>query len=159
MFILAILLSPTLLNRAEARAWQGVEPSSRVQTWIEAANVFRKYPWVGAGPGAEVAHVNYINASHGSELLTDAHNTWLSVLAHTGVVGFIPFAVATGMLIARMRSRLDVTPQGAWRSGLELALLASLLYPSLSGSLEDSRHVWVLMGMVHAAQTPKLVTE
>ena len=159
IFMLAILLSPTMLNHAEARAWDAVEPSSRVQTWIDAARVFRDYPWVGAGPGAEVAHVNYINASHGYELLTDAHNTWLSVLAHTGMVGFIPFAVATGMLIARMRSRLDVTPQGAWRSGLELALLASLLYPSLSGSFEDSRHVWVLMGMVHAAQTPALAQE
>jgi hypothetical protein len=156
IFVLAILLSPTLLNSAEARVWPGLEPSSRVQTWIEAAKVFREYPWVGAGPGAEVAHVRYINASHGSELLTDAHNTWLSVLAHTGVIGFIPFAVATGMLVVRMRKRLDVTPQGAWRSGVELALLSSLLYPSLSGSFEDSRHVWVLMGMVHAAQTPRV---
>jgi len=156
IFVLAILLSPTLLNSAEARAWPNLEPSSRVQTWIEAANVFREHPWVGAGPGAEVAHVRYINASHGSELLSDAHNTWLSVLAHTGMVGFIPFAVATGMLMVRMRKNLDVTPQGAWRSGLELALLSSLLYPSLSGSFEDSRHVWVLMGMVHAAQTPRV---
>ncbi|HEX8031323.1 MAG TPA: O-antigen ligase family protein, partial [Vicinamibacterales bacterium] len=157
-FVLAILLSPTLLTTAEASVWTSIEPSSRVQTWIEATKVFLTSPWVGAGPGADVAHVSYINASSGSELLTDAHNTWLSVLAHTGVFGFIPFAVATGMLMARMRRTLDVTPQGAWRSGLELAFLSSLLYPSLSGSFEDSRHVWVLMGMVHAAQTPASVT-
>ncbi|MEO7156400.1 MAG: O-antigen ligase family protein [Vicinamibacterales bacterium] len=154
VFVVAILVSPTVLNHAEARDWDGIEPSSRVQTWVAAAEVFREHPWVGAGPGAEVAHVAYVNASHGYELLTDAHNTWLSVLAHTGLLGFVPFAVAIGMLIARMRQRLDVTTRGAWRSGLELALLAGLLYPSLSGSFEDSRHVWILMGMVHAAQTP-----
>ena len=157
VFALGVLVSPTMIQRGMPRTWNEVEPSSRVLTWIDSVATFRRHPWLGAGPGADVAHVSYINASQGSEFLTDAHNTVLSVLAQTGIQGFIAFAVVIGLLIVPMRRSVDVTPAAAWQSGCELALIAGFLYPSLSGSFEDARYVWVLIGMVHAAQHPIVI--
>lgn len=155
--VLAILPSPTML---QATGTAPFEPSSRLQTWSDASRTFLARPLIGVGPGADVAHVTYVNASHQVEYLTDAHNTWLSILAQTGLVGFACFAVVIGLLVARMRVHLDLSTHGAWRTGCELALLASVLIPSLSGSFEDARHVWVLMGMVFAAQhAPPAVIE
>ncbi|MEO7135677.1 MAG: O-antigen ligase family protein [Vicinamibacterales bacterium] len=147
--VLAILPSPTMLQATNLAHF---EPSSRLQTWADASKTFFARPLLGAGPGAEVAHVTYVNASHQVEHLTDAHNTWLSVLAQTGLIGFACFALVIGMLIRRMRFDRDFSAEGAWRTGVELALLASVLIPSLSGSFEDARHGWVLLGMVYGAQ-------
>jgi O-antigen ligase len=154
--LLAILPSPTML---QATGNAPFEPSSRLQTWSDASKTFLARPLTGVGPGAEVAHVTYVNASHQVEYLTDAHNTWLSVLAQTGLVGFACFAIVIGLLVSRMRVQLDLTQPGAWRTGCELALLASVLVPSLSGSFEDARHLWVLMGMVYAAQRPLVIAQ
>lgn len=149
VFTAATVVSPTMLQRDAVRQF---EPSSRVLTWIDAARTFIEHPVFGAGPGADVANVRYLNASQLLEHLTDAHNMWLSVLAQTGGVGFLCFAALIGMLLVRMRTRIDLTREGAWRTGCELALIAAVLYPSLSGSFEDTRHVWVVLGLVHAAQ-------
>lgn len=151
LFVLATLGSPTMLLRDDV---PGVDfkPSSRVLAWEDAALTFAAHPLLGAGPGAAVAHVNYVNASRGSELLTDAHNTWLSVLGQYGLLGFTAFAAIIAMLVARMRFPVVITPASAWRTGCELALVAALLYPSLSGSFEDTRHIWLLLGLTHAAQ-------
>jgi len=146
---LAILPSPTMLQATNLAQF---EPSSRLQTWADASKTFLARPLLGAGPGADVAHVTYVNASRQVEYLTDAHNTWLSVLAQTGLIGFACFAVVIGVLIRRMRFDRDLSAQSAWRTGGELALLASVLIPSLSGSFEDARHAWVLLGMVYGAQ-------
>ena len=146
---LATLPSPTML---QATSLGRFEPSSRLQTWVGAAKTFVAHPLLGAGPGADVAHVTYVNASRQVEYLTDGHNTWLSVLAQTGLIGFACFAVVNGVLIARMRLAPQTTAESAWRTGGELALLASVLFPSLSGSFEDARHGWVLLGLVYGAQ-------
>ena len=148
-FFLATLPSPTML---QATSLAQFEPSSRVQTWVGASATFLAHPLLGAGPGAEVAHVTYVNASRQTEYLTDAHNTWLSVLAQTGLIGFACFAVVIGVLVRSMRFDRHPRADSAWRTGAELALLASVLMPSLSGSFEDARHGWVLLGMVYAAQ-------
>lgn len=151
LFVLATLGSPTMLLRDDL---PGIDfkPSSRVMAWEDAALTFAAHPLLGAGPGADVAHVDYVNASRGSELLTDAHNTWLSVLGQYGLLGFAAFAMIIAMLVARMRFPLTLTTERPWRTGCELALVAALLYPSLSGSFEDTRHIWLLLGLTYAAQ-------
>jgi len=151
VFVLATLGSPTMLLR-DADPGGNFVPSSRVLAWTDAAGTFAEHPWLGAGPGADVAHVDYRNASKGSELLTDAHNMWLSVLAQYGVFGFASFAAMIGMVVSRMRVSAVLSREGAWRRGCELALIAALLYPSLSGSFEDTRHLWLLIGLTYAAQ-------
>ena len=152
-FVLATLLSPTMLQRSGTLTSLPLEPSSRLMAWRDAAATFLANPWLGAGPGSDVAHVSYQNASHFQEFLTDAHNTFLSVLGQTGLVGFACFLWILVPLVARMRMPPDLTPHRAWRSACECALMAAVLYPSLSGSFEDTRHVWIVLGLLHAAQS------
>lgn len=151
-FVLSILLSPTMLERGSDLRNAPLQPSSRVMAWRDSIATFVQHPLVGVGPGNDVAHVHYLNASHFQEFLTDAHNTFLSVLGQTGVIGFACFALMLAPMVARIRTTPDLSDAGTWRTACEYALVAALLYPSLSGSFEDTRHVWVLLGLVHAAQ-------
>lgn len=84
----------------------------------------------------------------------DPHNLWLSVLAQQGVLGLLAFSAVVGALLIRFKPvRTCGSEIGVLRTGLELALVGGLLYPSLSGSFEDTRHLWVLMGLVASVQT------
>ena len=153
LFVVAVTISPAaLVERDASGEWAPrFEPSSRLQTWGGAWQTFRSHPWLGVGPGVDVTHVRYVNASGAVEQLTDAHNTWLSVLAQQGVVGGIAFIVLTAWLIWPLRSADALPPERRWLySGLVFALAAGALYPSLAGSFEDARHLWVLMGLLAA---------
>lgn len=128
------------------------EPSGRLLTWTGAWHTFLAHPLFGQGLESESAHVHYITAS-GPQFLTDAHNTWLSIMAQQGLAGLLAFAWVVGYLIRR--SRYFAAPTGVLpsvRASLELALLGGFLYSSLTGSLENTRHVWALMGIVAAVQ-------
>jgi O-antigen ligase len=145
VFLLAVTISPASLPT--------LAPSSRVLTWTGAWHTFLAHPLLGRGLGLEVADVRYLNASGSYELLTDAHNTWLSVMAQDGVVGLAALALVVFTLARRMRMPdFAEPPASIVRRGLELALLGGFLYQTLSGSFENTRHVWVLMGLVDAAQ-------
>jgi len=150
-FFVATTLSPTMFVGGQSN-WL-IEPSSRVQTWTSAWHTFAAHPWLGKGHGLEVADVTYLNASGLIESLTDAHNVWLSIAAQNGVPGLMAFAVVVGLLVVRARpSVTEGAPMAVIRTGVQLALVAGLLYASLSGAFEDTRHLWVLMGLVAAAQ-------
>lgn len=163
LFVVAITVSPAALversasgeatyAKATAPKWAPrFEPSSRLQTWSGAWQTFRAHPWLGVGPGVDVTHVRYVNASGAVEQLTDAHNTWLSILAQQGALGLVTFLVLTAWLVLPLRSADSLTPRNRWLfSGLAFAFAYGVLYPSLSGSFEDTRHVWVLMGLLAA---------
>lgn len=141
-FLAATTVSPT-----------GEGPSSRVMVWNEAWQVFLQNPLLGIGLGEEVAHVHYLNASGELEYLTDAHNLWLSILAQQGLVGAAAFALVIALLIwPAERLSPSGEPRAVRRSGLVLGLLAGVLYAGLSGAFEDTRHVWVLMGLAASAR-------
>jgi hypothetical protein len=145
VFLIAITISPVSIQTLAA--------SSRVLTWTGAWHTFLAHPYLGRGLGLEVADVRYLNASGSYELLTDAHNTWLAVLAQDGVVGLAALALVVVTLARRIKMPdLAAPPISIVRRGLELALIGGFLYQTLSGSFENTRHVWVLMGLVDAAQ-------
>jgi hypothetical protein len=144
-FLAAITVSPVSI--------QTLAPSSRVLTWVGAWNTFLAHPYLGRGLGLEVADVRYLNASGSYEVLTDAHNTWLSVMAQDGVVGLAALALVIVTLARRIKvPDLTAPPASIARRGLELAFVGGFLYQTLSGSFENTRHVWVLMALVDAAQ-------
>ena len=155
LLLMATTVSPVTFARGRT-FWDAVnhlEASSRFQTWRGALDTVLLHPWLGAGPGLPVAHVAYLNASGGSESLTDAHNMWLSVGAETGLLGFAAFCAVMLPLILRLQQvTMSGPPAMVLRSGFELALLGAVIYPGLSGSFEDTRHVWVLIGMVAGLQ-------
>ena len=85
--------------------------------------------------------------------LTNAHNTWLSIMAQQGFAGVCAFAWVVIHLARRFR--LFAGPRdgtAALRASLELAMLGGFLYSTLTGSYENTRHVWALMGLVAAVQ-------
>ena len=129
-----------------------VVPSSRALAWATALETFRQNPVLGKGVGMEVAAARQVKPSGRPELLTDAHNSWLSIAGQEGIIGLLAFAGLTFFLFKRLLPLgPDANPHTLIRAGLCLAFVDAFLYQSLSGSFEDTRHLWVLFGMMAAA--------
>jgi O-antigen ligase len=100
---------------------------------------------LGVGPGLPVAATTY----HG-RYFTDAHNAWLNVAGQAGLLGVVALVgvVATICVQAwKARPIADITEpvRASW-----CAFVGAVLFGSLSLSLEQSRHVWVLLGLLAA---------
>jgi hypothetical protein len=129
-----------------------VEPSSRVLTWQTALETFGAHPLFGKGVGLEVSHTDYLDASGRRQHLTDAHNLWLSIAAQEGVFGLMAFISIVFFLYRRLiRSRGDSEPRRIAGIGLGIAFTGAVIYQGLTGSFEDARHLWVLMGLIISA--------
>jgi putative inorganic carbon (hco3(-)) transporter len=129
-----------------------LRPSSRLLTWIGSFHTFVAHPWFGKGVGLHVVEIGYTNPSGVYEWLTDAHNTWMSVLAQDGIVGLAAMTSIVIMLLRGTRVSLASREQ-TLRTGLTVAFVAGFLYQAFSGSFENTRHVWVLIGLLAASQT------
>lgn len=132
-----------------------LQPSSRALVWMDAFRTFRAHPLLGQGVGTKAANVAWRNPSGVLEQLTEAHNVWLSVGAQEGTLGLLAF----GSLVAYLCWRWRRHPlEGGAPSNVALALGAAfcgaLLYQGLTAALEDTRHVWVLVGLFAAATDP-----
>lgn len=129
-------------------------PSVRMMTWMAAASSFSQHPLVGAGLGSQVIAVKYIAPSGIGHVLTDAHNVFLNVAMHCGLVGLIPMALLmTG--VWRLTLPLRLAGNDILRVGLGLAWLNAFAYQGLTGSYEDARHLWVLLGLLLAGSRLK----
>ena len=95
-----------------------------------------------------IANSSYINPSGGHETLTDAHNTYFSILGETGLVGFLAFFSIICFVIYRL---LQKTPDNKFHKTIKfcliLALIDAFFYQSMTGSYEDMRHLWFLLGL------------
>lgn len=129
-----------------------VEPSSRVLTWQTAYETFRENPLLGKGVGLEVSKTDYLDASGRRQHLTDAHNLWLSIAAQEGVFGLCAF-LSIVFFICRLLVKFptDSEPRRTIIIGLGIAFIGAVIYQGLSGSFEDARHLWVLMGLIVTA--------
>jgi O-antigen ligase len=103
------------------------------------------HPWLGAGLGKPLASVTFVAPSGAVQHLTDAHNVWLSVAGHMGVVGVIALGAVLVVALGRHRPRLDAAPIP---KALMLAFVGTFLYDGLTYSLEDTRHIWLLIGLL-----------
>jgi len=150
-FFLATLVSPVTRGRGGVVLPTGrrVEPSSRVLVWQTAFATFRQYPILGRGLGAQVSSVEYLNASGRLEHLTDAHNCWLSIAGQGGVLGLATFLAVILYLVRNEETHREDDANGLLRWGLRTAFIG-FLYQNLTGSFEDTRHLWVLIGLVAA---------
>jgi len=154
LFFMSVTISPAPLSRTTLMATLlHPEPGQRVLTWIDGWHTFLAHPWTGRGLDANSADVHYVAASGIRYHNTVAHNTWLSIMAQQGLTGLVAFLWVVLHLVRRFRLRGGVFDKtSALRMGLELALIGGFLYPSLTGALENTRHVWALMGLVAAVQ-------
>jgi O-antigen ligase len=128
-----------------------IVPSVRVETWRSALDTFLHQPLLGRGVGMPIANAAFTDPSGESHLLTDAHNTYISLLGETGLVGFVTFMCVVFFAAASLtRWKPDSEEHKTIRLCLLLAMLDSFFYQSLTGSYEDTRHLWVLFGMAAA---------
>ncbi len=119
-----------------------LEPSSRLMTWRAASATFLQHPLLGIGVGLDTCRVAYLDLSDRHQLLTEAHNAFINVAADSGLLGF---AATFGIVLffARRINSKDNTTRI-----LAIALVCGFLYHGITGSFEDSRHLWALMGLV-----------
>jgi hypothetical protein len=110
--------------------------SGRFGIWTESHEVFRSRPIHGAGLDAHRAAI-----PTGKE----AHNTYVSVLAETGVIGLLLFGGVMLSVVARVRS--SVASDGRYW----IVQLAVLAIGAMSLSLEDSKSVWIFLSLAVAS--------
>ena len=145
--VLALLSLGVILVSTTALLEGDLEPSVRLLNWKEALEDWGAHPLAGAGPQATSIEVRYRAPSGATHRLTDAHNIWLSVASQTGILGL---AALLALILYSVRKAPSRVP--GLRNALRVALVGTWLIHGLSGSFEDSRHLWVLLGMLAATE-------
>ncbi len=145
------LFSHTAEGNSVPLAAGEISRSHRAEAWRTSFQSFLQSPILGRGIDVPVADSRFIDPSGNHQLLTDAHNTYLSVLAETGAVGFVAFAALIVLIFAGL-SRKVLLNHLSYSAALALiiALIDACLYQGLTGSYEDTRHLWVLFGVALA---------
>ncbi len=149
----AALVSPDTNNTTQEIALpfieKKLEPSVRVLVWQDTLQTVRQYPWFGKGTGTDIANLRYEVLSGMQLLLTDAHNNWLNVLGQIGVFGLAAFMLLLIYLIKRCKFVIaDGKDEQYIHVALSIAFVTAFLCQGLSGSYEDARHLWVLVGLI-----------
>jgi O-antigen ligase len=124
-------------------------PAGRFLTWSAAFDEFLRHPLLGHGIGINAVLVRYRTPSGDLQQLTDAHNIFLNIAAQAGVVGLAGLMVLIGYA-----ARLTFSDAGASRAirlVLGLTFLNAFVYQGLGAGFEDTRHLWVLLGLLTAA--------
>jgi len=125
-------------------------PAGRFLTWSSAFNEFLRHPWLGHGIGIDAAFVRYRDPSGNLQELTDAHNVFLNIAAQAGVVGLAGLGALIAYVVRLTFSR-GIGGSPVVRLVLGLTLLNALVYQGLGVGIEDTRHIWVLLGLLAAA--------
>jgi O-antigen ligase len=126
-------------------------PSARMLVWTGAIDTFLSHPLTGIGLGKPVASIVFSNTDGSTSLLTDAHNSFLSVAAQEGAVGLVAFTALVILILKRWIENVRKAKSINILAAVGLALACSFVYQGLTGSYEDARHLWVLIGIFMAA--------
>ena len=126
-------------------------PTGRVLTWSAAFREFAAHPLLGHGIGVDAVHV-YFESPSGGQHLTDAHNSFLNIAAQCGLVGLAGELLLVWWVFRQSPPWLVTGPNlGMIRLALGLGFLDAFAYQGLSGSFEDARYLWLLLGLFMAA--------
>ena len=121
-------------------------PAVRLLAWLAAARTFAAHPLVGCGIGIDPVHVPYVHPTGEFAVVTDAHNTLLSVAAQAGLPGIIGLGAVLLVAIRQMARG------GMVSFGLALAFVGGILVQGLVGAFEDARHLWFAYGLMLVAR-------
>ena len=119
----------------------------RVEIWRDSAQVFIQHPIAGVGTDAHRAAIapRLEQRSAYKKAEKEAHNTYVSVLVETGLVGFMLFAF---IIISLIRRVLQRTGWDRWYWSVQLAVLA---LGAMTLSLEDSKALWIMTSLAVAS--------
>jgi O-antigen ligase len=127
-----------------------IDPSSRVMTWMGAWETFVANPLTGRGLGQDACRITYFDLSGQNQVLTDAHNTFLNVAAEAGIFALAAIVMICLYFVRRLFPLKIDSKTDQLRVGLILAFVGAFIYQGISGSFEDARHLWVLIGLIAA---------
>jgi putative inorganic carbon (hco3(-)) transporter len=161
LFALWPSIRATTLYQKRGAETTNVHLRSRLQDWsIQLAAQKPVFGW-GYGSFDRVKNTSGLTAAGGVSirllLETTSHNSYLTILVETGVIGLLlyalPFLTLAGLAVARVRAR---TPE----SWVIVGTLASLFVVALSGVTLDLRFFsfaqvlpWILLAILRGATT------
>jgi len=128
-----------------------LESSVRVLVWQNSVNKSLENPFFGKGTGAPVALFRYKTLAGTNHLLTDGHNIWLNIFGQAGVFGLIALFCLVAHLISRLRFKS--AHNNHTLLALSCAFVGAFLYQGLTGSFEDARHLWIVIGLIIVVST------
>jgi O-antigen ligase len=150
-FFAFCLLVYTAVYPTKHGAEISLTPSPRWHTWTTSFHSFLAHPIFGNGLGVPLADVRNVTPAGVHEYLTDPHNAWLSVAGQTGVVGLVAYCALVVWLFRSIRGGNIVGETPAIIRSALFGAFVVVLYQTMSGSVEDMRHVWLLFGLIAAA--------
>lgn len=131
-----------------------VYPSSRFMVWIDSFNTFTQNFWFGRGVGQPSCRVLFLNYDGFYSLLTDAHNIYLSVASQNGIFGLIAIlAIAAYFLRKIIPVILLMENRNLPYAAFGIAFITAFVYQGIFASFEDARHLWILKGLILAAES------
>jgi O-antigen ligase len=150
VILVATLAPPELLSRIGSAATEFSGAGDRAEViWSRSLDVFWDHPVVGVGFNAHRAAVPLgFHITRGvahSSLAKEAHNTPISILVETGIIGFAIF-VALAVTLLRAVSVLPRPQVRYW-----VTQLAVISVGAQTLSLEESKAVWFFFGIAIAA--------
>ena len=129
-----------------------IDPTQRLLAWRDALGTFLQHPLFGKGVGLGVANVRFQAPSGQMQILTDAHNTFLSIAGQAGILGLATFlALMIATLRRGMIFRIGEVTKKPISLAMTIAFVSGIAFQGLVGSFEDARHLWVLLGLIVAA--------
>jgi len=122
---------------------EGSALSGRWGIWVASSHAFLERPLTGSGLDAHRAAVSedLDNVRTFKGIEKEAHNTYISVLVETGIVGFLIFVVMIVTVVKRIRS---LTGWRAWYWATQVSVLA---IGAMSLSLEESKSIWIFLSL------------
>jgi len=103
----------------------------RVELWRESVAVLAQHPLLGIGSGAIISNIG-----------SAAHNTFVSIAAETGFIGFILFLLILGLVVVQALN----LPRGL--SGLWLTIIMIWVIAVFSLSWEFKKLTWIILSFV-----------
>lgn len=119
--------------------------ANRVHLWSVAFRVWSNYPLLGVGPDNYIQYLTTVASSWGLEKVKNPHNTYFTLLAQTGILGFGAF------LLMYVRSSV-IGIRTLWNDTRNYALLGVTLLVAMAtwGIFLDiitSRRLWFALGL------------
>jgi len=153
-FVLAALVTPVIPRDVPFLVHlPGIDrpfaPAVRWLTWHQAIANFLADPVFGRGIGSDAVSVSYWVPWGLHSHLTDAHNAYLNIAVQCGLLGLA--ALLALIVHVWRRTRRAATRHDLVAFGLGFAFLNAFAYQGLTGSFEDARHLWVLLGLFLAS--------
>ncbi|MBK9215893.1 MAG: O-antigen ligase family protein [Chloracidobacterium sp.] len=127
-----------------------ITPTARLLVWQQALGTIADHPLFGVGLGLPVVDLPYRVPAGGWTLITDAHNVALNVAAQAGVIGLGTLAAVVVAVMRRTQFALT-DRMSSLRLTMGIAFVSCFLIQGFAGSFENARHLWVLIGLIVAA--------